>query len=206
MTAPGATTEPASLVEPPGAYPLTVSERIEARHQLAYALERCRALRNALEPQTGRLGPIPRRLFATDIERIVGPLIALQVQHEDRRSRVERHLRTTLRNAFQAGMTPRGILGMVNEVMQELTADPDGRDTRTSTESLTRLAAEHGPEPRQTCKACGTSVVVVQSGRGFPPDVAKRKLAKQCTAAGHTSDPQYTAGIVLGGPVTGQEG
>lgn len=35
-------------------------------------------------------------------------------------------------------------------------------------------------------------------GRGFPPDIAKRKLAKRCKAQGHASDPQYRAGFVVG--------
>lgn len=54
-----------------------------------------------------------------------------------------------------------------------------------------------GSEPRQTCKTCGQFVVVVQSSRGFPPEAAKKKLRKLCAAAGHASDPQYTAGVLL---------
>jgi len=50
-------------------------------------------------------------------------------------------------------------------------------------------------EPVQTCRLCGRSVVVVQGGRGFPPDVAKRKLRKLCAADGCACEPEYTAGI-----------
>lgn len=50
-------------------------------------------------------------------------------------------------------------------------------------------------QPMQTCQACGRQEVVVPDGRGFPPDIAKRKLAKLCAADGHKSQPKYTAGI-----------
>lgn len=46
-----------------------------------------------------------------------------------------------------------------------------------------------------TCAACGRVEVVARTGRGFPPDVAKRKLAKACAADGHESEPQYRAGV-----------
>lgn len=32
-------------------------------------------------------------------------------------------------------------------------------------------------------------------GRGFPPDIAKRRLAKRCKEAGHTCKAQYLAGF-----------
>ena len=50
-------------------------------------------------------------------------------------------------------------------------------------------------EPTQTCRFCGVSVAVRPDGRGFPPDIAKRKLAKSCEARGHKADPVYRAGI-----------
>ena len=50
-------------------------------------------------------------------------------------------------------------------------------------------------EPRVTCDKCGRRAVVVQTGRGFPPDVARRKLRKLCRAAGCDGEPQYRAGI-----------
>lgn len=49
--------------------------------------------------------------------------------------------------------------------------------------------------PVQTCQVCGDREWVVPDGRGFPPDIAKRKLAKRCKAAGHNCDPLYTAGL-----------
>lgn len=48
--------------------------------------------------------------------------------------------------------------------------------------------------PVQTCKVCGQTQAVVPDGRGFPPDIAARKLAKLCREAGHKSEPVYTAG------------
>lgn len=51
--------------------------------------------------------------------------------------------------------------------------------------------------PTQTCRTCQRAVPVVPDGRGFPPDIAKRKLAKACKADGHKSDPVYTAGLSL---------
>lgn len=50
-------------------------------------------------------------------------------------------------------------------------------------------------QPRQTCLTCGDSEVVRPDGRGFPPDIAKRRLAKRCTARGHACDPTYRAGV-----------
>ena len=61
-------------------------------------------------------------------------------------------------------------------------------------------------DPTVTCKTCGAVVVVSPYGRGFPPDNAKRKLAKLCKANGHTSDPQYMAGLGFRGRVIGQSG
>ena len=51
--------------------------------------------------------------------------------------------------------------------------------------------------PLVECRVCGDLLVVVPDGRGFPPDIAKRRLAKRCSAKGHKSDPQYRAGIFL---------
>ena len=53
-------------------------------------------------------------------------------------------------------------------------------------------------QPTQTCLLCGRQVVVTPDGRGFPPDIAKRKLRKACKSAGCPSDPQYRAGVQWG--------
>lgn len=50
-------------------------------------------------------------------------------------------------------------------------------------------------EPAQTCQRCGLVEIVRLVGRGFPPDAAKRRLAKRCAKAGCPSEPQYTAGV-----------
>lgn len=50
-------------------------------------------------------------------------------------------------------------------------------------------------QPTQTCTTCGDVEVVRPDGRGFPPDIAKRRLAKRCQANGHTCTPAYLAGI-----------
>jgi hypothetical protein len=52
-------------------------------------------------------------------------------------------------------------------------------------------------DPTQTCQICGRVVTVTPDGRGFPPDIAKRKLAKLCREDGHKSDPRYRAGLYL---------
>jgi hypothetical protein len=52
-------------------------------------------------------------------------------------------------------------------------------------------------EPNQRCEECGRTEIVRMDGRGFPPDIAKRRLAKACKKAGHVSRPIYTAGISL---------
>ena len=54
--------------------------------------------------------------------------------------------------------------------------------------------------PDQNCKICGRNEPVVPDGRGFPPDIAKRKLKKRCNANGCKSDPQYTADVYFGRP------
>lgn len=51
--------------------------------------------------------------------------------------------------------------------------------------------------PVQTCQVCGDREWVMPDGRGFPPDIAKRRLAKRCKAAGHNCDPLYTAGLIV---------
>lgn len=53
-------------------------------------------------------------------------------------------------------------------------------------------------EPTQTCTECGRVEVVTPDGRGFPPDIAKRRLAKRCKAAGCPSHPVYRAGMSPG--------
>ena len=50
-------------------------------------------------------------------------------------------------------------------------------------------------EPRYTCGLCGYHVVVRQDGRGFPPDIAKRRLRKNCAERDCQCSPRYTAGI-----------
>lgn len=50
-------------------------------------------------------------------------------------------------------------------------------------------------EPRQTCRLCGRTVIVELDGRGFPPEIAARKLRKACRAEGCPCDPQYRAGV-----------
>jgi hypothetical protein len=50
-------------------------------------------------------------------------------------------------------------------------------------------------EPRQTCEFCGDVEICRPSDRAFPPDAAKKRLAKRCEAKGHISQPKYCAGI-----------
>ena len=46
------------------------------------------------------------------------------------------------------------------------------------------------------CTKCKHVMAVTPDGRGFPPDIAKRKLAKQCKSVrDHEADIQYRAGI-----------
>jgi hypothetical protein len=55
--------------------------------------------------------------------------------------------------------------------------------------------ADISSEPTVTCNGCGDRETVVPDGRGFPPDIAKRKLRKRCRAKGCEGEPQYMAGI-----------
>jgi hypothetical protein len=45
----------------------------------------------------------------------------------------------------------------------------------------------------------------VPDGRGFPPDIAKRKLRKLCASNGCSCDPVYRAGIIIGPRPAGQD-
>jgi hypothetical protein len=49
--------------------------------------------------------------------------------------------------------------------------------------------------PVQRCELCGRTQQVLPDGRGFPPDIAKRKLVKVCKANDCPSSPRYTAGF-----------
>ena len=49
--------------------------------------------------------------------------------------------------------------------------------------------------PTQRCQVCGDVEFVQPDGRGFPPDIAKRKLVKRCKANGHKCEPRYQAGV-----------
>lgn len=49
--------------------------------------------------------------------------------------------------------------------------------------------------PIYSCLTCGRRVAVVPDGRGFPPDIAKRKLIRACRVDGHKAEPQYLAGF-----------
>lgn len=56
------------------------------------------------------------------------------------------------------------------------------------------------PQPTYTCGVCGRTMVVRPDGRGFPPDITKRKLIRECADNGHKAEPRYQAGIIIGGP------
>jgi hypothetical protein len=60
-------------------------------------------------------------------------------------------------------------------------------------------------EPRVICDQCGDTLEVKPDGRGFPPDIYKRKLIKQCRAKGCMGNPQYRAGITFGPRAHGME-
>jgi hypothetical protein len=60
-------------------------------------------------------------------------------------------------------------------------------------------------EPTVTCRLCGRWLIVVPDGRGFPPGIAKRKLARTCSANGCASDPVYRAGVAIRSRPDGQE-
>lgn len=49
--------------------------------------------------------------------------------------------------------------------------------------------------PTYSCRRCGRVVVVRMTGRGFPPDVAKRELMRLCERDGCPCDPTYLAGM-----------
>lgn len=53
-------------------------------------------------------------------------------------------------------------------------------------------------EPTMTCTVCGATEVVRPDGRGYPPDIARRRLIKHCKSAGHVCDPVYQAGFIVG--------
>ena len=58
----------------------------------------------------------------------------------------------------------------------------------------------HG-SPQQQCQLCDRVQPVVPDGRGFPPDIARRKLVKACKANGCPCEPKYTAGYSFRDPL-----
>lgn len=52
-------------------------------------------------------------------------------------------------------------------------------------------------DPQQVCEICGAVEYVRPDGRGFPPDIAKRRLVKRCKAHGCACAPRYYAGLVI---------
>ena len=60
-------------------------------------------------------------------------------------------------------------------------------------------------EPTQTCELCGRAETVRPDGRGFPPDIAKRKLKRWCNAQGCPSQPVYRPGFSFGPRARGME-
>ena len=52
-------------------------------------------------------------------------------------------------------------------------------------------------EPTMSCAVCGSTEVVRPSGRGYPPDIARRRLIKRCKNISHTCEPVYQAGFAL---------
>lgn len=56
---------------------LTAQERIAARHILQVTMERCRVLRNAMDPNHGMLA-VRREALADDLELMIAPLAAMQ--------------------------------------------------------------------------------------------------------------------------------
>lgn len=59
--------------------------------------------------------------------------------------------------------------------------------------------------PMQRCQRCGLTEVVKPDGRGFPPDIAKRRLKKKCAHIGCPSDPIYSAGLDFPPTIYGQQ-
>lgn len=53
-------------------------------------------------------------------------------------------------------------------------------------------------EPEVHCLLCDRVVVVQPYGNSFPPDIAKRQLKKNCSAAGCPSSPEYRVGVRFG--------
>lgn len=54
--------------------------------------------------------------------------------------------------------------------------------------------------PMQRCQVCGDCEVAQPDGRGFPPEIAKNRLAKRCASKGHQCEPQYSVGIAFPRP------
>lgn len=57
---------------------------------------------------------------------------------------------------------------------------------------------------QQQCALCGRTEQVAPDGRGFPPDIAKRRLKKWCKANGCPCRPVYTPTILMGPRPSGQ--
>jgi hypothetical protein len=80
-----------------------------------------------------------------------------------------------------------------------------GRLVPTATTAKPVIEFVARTEPTQTCQLCGNVEVVRPDGRGFPPDISKRKLVKRCKAEGCPSQPAYRAGFTFGPRACAQE-
>lgn len=52
-------------------------------------------------------------------------------------------------------------------------------------------------EPTITCVLCGNVEVVHLTGRGYPPEMARKRLKARCKADGCPCQAQYLAGVRL---------
>ena len=60
------------------------------------------------------------------------------------------------------------------------------------------MTVQPHPYPIKFCVLCEHVERVNPDGRGFPPDIAERKLRKSCKERGCSCEPDYFAGVVLG--------
>lgn len=59
--------------------------------------------------------------------------------------------------------------------------------------------------PTQSCIVCGDTETVRPDGRGFPPQIARNRLAKRCKDKGHRCQSVYRAGVTIAPSPRGQQ-
>ncbi len=146
--------------------PVSSTERIQAQHELSYAIERAQRLRRALDPAHG-VTVVRRRDLATDLERIAGPLITLQaLNRAEEKERARMALYRAMYRAFAAGHVPLTFTELMKQAARQFSAPPDQPLAVTRPPQPEAGPSQPGGAPRP-CHYCNMLVAQDLNGSGI---------------------------------------